>query len=369
MKVIKINILEKERDVLFFNDAKEGLFKVKCDIFLVTDKCRVLRASTGIFGKQINFCSQALIFSVFLGYDLSTCENVKTCFGDREKIVQKWNVFFNHFNGNWKNMYDYMLENKSFDFDNIHSNPNKQENTNKSNEISTKKLDFTYIDNLIDMACASGEITDEIRDIIIRKASAQLEIDLDEAEIIVKGKISLKNKPKDSAPNTTLPSNKEGVIIKCPACGEPTKSMTSECHACGHEFRSVVNRSTILILNQQLSEIEVYEWENNQFNGKNGQPKLDHMVRDSIAAKQCPIIDNFPIPNSKEEIFEFLSMALPIGLKSFSWSEQFTNAAEKQLSKSYKAKAQQSIIKGRMILKNDKEAMEQLNYYSQQLGI
>lgn len=53
------------------------------------------------------------------------------------------------------------------------------------------------------------------------------------------------------------------MIIKCPACGEPTKSFTAECTACGHEFRSVVNRSTILILIQQLKEIELLEWESN----------------------------------------------------------------------------------------------------------
>lgn len=222
------------------------------------------------------------------------------------------------------------------------------------------------IENLINMALADGEVTDKERGIILRKAES-LGLDKDEVEMILDGRIALYN--KQANPISNAKSIKEGEIIKCPACGEPTKSFTSKCVACGHEFRAVSNRSTILILIEQLKEIEQLEWETNPFNGKNGQLGADHMVRNSIASKQCPLIDNFPIPNSKEEIFEFLSMALPIGQRKYSWTEQFTHAAEKQLSKSYKAKAQQAIIKGRMLLKDDKDALEQLMYYSQQLGL
>lgn len=371
MQTTNINILNKECNVLFFNNPNEGVFKVKCDIFLVSEKCRVLRGSTGIFGKQVNFCSQALIFTVYLGYDLSTCENILRCVNDRENIVRKWNVFLKYFNGDWNKMYEYMIRNNHFDFDNPNSNPVTVRTTNQVSKSSDNNQQDVSLDNLIEMAVASGEITDQIKNIIIKKAVDKLGLDKDEAEIIVSGKIALKLKSnsENSLSSQTQTSNKEGVIIKCPACGEPIKSFTSECQACGHEFRSVVIRSTILVLNKQLKEIELAEWETNEYNGKNGQPALDHMVRNSIASKQCPLIDNFPIPNSKEEIFEFLSMALPIGLKKFSWSEQFTNAAEKQLSKSYKAKAQQAIIKGRLLLKDDKLALEQLNYYSQQLGL
>jgi len=371
MQTINITILNKEYAILFFNNANEGLFKVKCDIFLIPEKCRVLRGSAGIFGKQVNVCTKALIFSVYLGYDLSTCENIILCLNDRENIVRKWNIFFNHFNGDWNKMNEFMLKFNSFDFDNPNSNPVIDGKANGVPNMFNNKPDEGGIDNLIEMAIAAGDISDEVKNVLVRKATEKLGVDKDEAEIIVNGKISLKLKSKSDNHNTNQiqSGNKEGVIIKCPACGEPTKSFTAECTACGHEFRSVVNRSTILILIQQLKEIELLEWESNPYNGKNGEPALDHMVRNSIASKQCPLIDNFPIPNSKEEIFEFLSMALPIGQKKFSWAEQFTHAAEKQLSKSYLAKAQQAIIKGKMLLKDDKESIEQLKYYSQQLGL
>jgi hypothetical protein len=371
MQTINIKILNKEYAILFFNNENEGLFKVKCDIFLIPEKCRVLRGSLGIFGKQVNFCTKALIFTIYLGYDLSTCENIIHCLNDRENIIRRWNLFCNHFNGDWDKMHEFMIKFNSFDFDNPNSNPVIDSNANVMPNMFDNKPDEGSIDNLIEMAIASGDISEEVKNIIVRKAIEKLGIDKDEAEIIVSGKISLKLKSKSDnhTTNQIQTGNKEGVIIKCPACGEPTKSFTAACKACGHEFRSVGIRSTILILIQQLKEIEHLEWESNPYNGKNGQPALDHMVRNSIASKQSPLIDNFPIPNSKEEIFEFLSMALPIGQKKFSWAEQFTHAAEKHLSKSYLAKAQQAIIKGKMLLKDDKESIEQLKYYSQQLGL
>lgn len=218
------------------------------------------------------------------------------------------------------------------------------------------------LENILNNLLSKGQLTDRSRELLILKAE-QLGVDVIDFELELEARIA------DSKTKTPLPlsvNNKEGVVIKCPGCGEPTKSFMSECPSCGLEFRSVVNRSAILLLVQQLKEIEIAEWETNEYKGQAG---FEYMIRNSIASKQCPLIDNYPIPNSKEEIFEFLSMALPISQKQYSWTEHWSRAGEKQLSQSYKAKAQQAIIKGRLLFKDDKSSLEQLNYYSQQLGI
>ena len=381
MNILKIKVLNNEYSVVFFNNASEGVFKVKCDIFLNTDKCRVLRGSSGIFGKQVNICNQAFIFTIYLGYDLSTCENVMKCLNEREIIVQKWNIFAKYFMNDWNKMYEYMMNNIAFDFIDLDSNLrngkteiNKQQvsissnNTNDhtSSIISSNK---SILDNLINLALADGEVTEKERAIILRKAESLGE-DKDEIEMILEGKISLMKK-EQLALNSQTPiptGNKEGIVVKCPSCGDIVPSFTTNCKACGHEFRGVTSRSVILQLQIKLKEIEDYEWKNNQYNGLNGNIKLDHMVLNSIADKQTPIIEGFLVPNTKEDLLEFLSLALPIGSKQFSWSEKFTHAADIKLSKTYKAKAQQCIMKARIAFANDIELLNQIKNYSIQLG-
>ena len=381
MNILKIKVLNNDYSVVFFNNASEGVFKVKCDIFLNTDKCRVLRGSSGIFGKQVNICNQAFIFTIYLGYDLSSCENVMKCLNEREVIVQKWNVFAKYFMNDWNKMYEYMMNNIAFDFVNLDSNvlnrnseTNKQQVSISSNNTFDKTNSITstnksVLDNLINLALADGEVTEKERAIILRKDESLGE-DKDEIEMILEGKISLMKK-EQLALNSQTPiptGNKEGIVVKCPSCGDIVPSFTINCKACGHEFRGVTSRSVILQLQIKLKEIEDYEWKNNQYNGLNGNNKLDHMVLNSIADKQTPIIEGFLVPNTKEDLLEFLSLALPIGSKQFSWSEKFTHAADIKLSKTYKAKAQQCIMKARIAFANDIELLNQIKNYSIQLG-
>jgi len=381
MKVLKIKVLNEESNVMFFNSASESVFKVSCDIFNTPHKCRVLRGSPGIFGKQINICNQAFIFSIYLGYDLSNCENVMKCFHERDIIVHKWNVFAKYFTNDWNKMYDYMMHNSVFNFNDLESNrfnhdsyTNQTEHQFSNHNTNNKQISETssnkeILENLINLALADGEVTEKEREIILRKADSLGE-DKDEIEMILEGKISLLKKEKviNSGPSNIPTSNKEGIIVKCPSCGDVVPSFTLNCNACGHEFRGVTSHSIIVQLQVTLKEIEDFEWKNNPYNGSNGLEKLDHMVLNSIANKQTPIIEGFVVPNTKEDILEFLSLALPIGSKQFSWSEKFTHAADIKLSKAYKTKAQQCIMKARVAFMNDKDLLNQINIYSTQLG-
>ena len=381
MNNLKIKVLNNDYSVVFFNNASEGVFKVKCDIFLNADKCRVLRGSAGIFGKQVNICNQAFIFTIYLGYDLSSCENVMKCLNERETIVQKWNVFAKYFMNDWNKMYEYMMNNVAFDFIDLDSNvinrnseSNKQQVSISSNNTFDNKNSITstnksVLDNLINLALADGEVTEKERAIILRKAESLGE-DKDEIEMILEGKISLMKK-EQLALNSQTPiptGNKEGIVVKCPSCGDIVPSFTINCKACGHEFRGVTSKSVIVQLQIKLKEIEDYEWKNNQYNGLNGNHKIDALVVNSIADKQKPIIEGFFVPNTKEDILEFLSLALPIGSQQFSWLDKSSQPGNVKLSKAYKAKAQQCIMKARIAFANDIELLNQIKNYSIQLG-
>lgn len=228
------------------------------------------------------------------------------------------------------------------------------------------------IEKLIEYALADGVITDKEIGIILRKAE-KLGEDIDEVEMIISAKKHLLQKQTSVTAgqyqtNKTT-SKKEGEVYKCPSCGDVVNSFSINCISCGHEFRGSVNRSKVNELVSELKKIEELEWKSNPYSGSNGGPRLDHMVTLGIASKQCPLIENFPVPNTKEDILEFLALAMPIGLKKFSWSEKYTFASEYQLQKSYKAKAQQIIIKARIAFNSDKRLLEQIEAYAKQLGI
>ena len=76
----------------------------------------------------------------------------------------------------------------------------------------------------------------------------------------------------------------EGNIHKCPNCGEVLQSFVANCPACGYELRG----------NMAADSVRKLYWELN---------------RTTTPAQKDLIIRSFPIPNSKEDILEFMIMA------------------------------------------------------------
>jgi len=138
------------------------------------------------------------------------------------------------------------------------------------------------LEKLIDFALADGILTDKEKEVLYRKAN-EFGVDQDEFEMVLEAKL---HQVQKAAAQSAVPqkSNKEGDIKKCPSCGAPVQSFNTKCSDCGHEFR-----------NTQASK-SIKEF----FNTMNSAPP----------ETQAGIISNFPVPNTKEDIFEFLSMAI-----------------------------------------------------------
>lgn len=103
----------------------------------------------------------------------------------------------------------------------------------------------------------------------------------------------------------------EGNIHKCPNCGEHINSFVSNCPACGHEIR-----------NSQLPGSVVHEF----------SLKIEQIQSD---VEKANLIRNFYIPNTKEDIIEFLILAssnmdIP-GAVSEAWRAKLEQAYQKAL--------------------------------------
>ena len=221
------------------------------------------------------------------------------------------------------------------------------------------------MEHLIQMALADGELTEKEKQVLFKKAEAQ-GIDLDEFEMVLDARLYERQKAMqaaapmahDAAPN----SNKYGDVRKCPGCGAIVESFTTRCPDCGHEFKNVESVVSISNLFEKLESLEAQK----VYKQRRWGEDIDNS--DEIDYKKANIIRTFPIPTTKEDILEFLSMAAPLGKKKgfFASDESF---GEEELRKAWREKCEQVIIKARFSMRDDKKILEEIEGYARQLKI
>jgi hypothetical protein len=240
------------------------------------------------------------------------------------------------------------------------------------------------IENLINLALADGELTEKEKQILFKKAEA-LGIDLDEFELVLDAKLFERQQiVTATAPSVAASkSDKFGDVKKCPACGGIVTSFSAKCSDCGHEFSNVDANASIqklfLLLTElddiqssiPLAKISLFSMDGELENRKKAE---DHIN------KKCEVIKNFPVPNTKNDILEFLSSAIPHARKlktgfgrifaSKDWSGADSTAyKEQEMAKAWKYKCEQVVMKARFSLKEDKKGLEEINMYASELGI
>ena len=233
------------------------------------------------------------------------------------------------------------------------------------------------IESLINMALIDGELTEKEKQILFKKAES-LNIDLDEFEMVLQGRLFEKQQSLNKVNVETTVSTKSdklGDVKKCPACGGITTSFSAKCVDCGHEFSNIEANVSIEKLFKLLTEIE------NTPKEKFGmfQDDKKEAYESDLVQKKAEIIKNFPIPNTKNDILEFLTSALPharkvkTGIGSLFSSKLIGGVSdsykEQEIGKAWKYKCEQIILKARFSLKEDKKALDEINVYANELGI
>lgn len=228
------------------------------------------------------------------------------------------------------------------------------------------------IEKLIDMALADGELTEKEKQVLFKRAQAE-GIDLDEFEMVLDAKlhqINVGNNVQPS-PNSAPQSNKYGDVKKCPACGAMIEAFTARCPECGHEFSNIAANSSITKLFEMLNQVEMEAKEDtNTILGSYGRLFGDAIAQATGGTKDVKrkkaIIQNFPIPTTKDDIIEFLSQAVPLARKPSMWSG---DEAAREMYPVWKAKCEQIIIKAKFALREDKKTLEMIKEYADELKI
>ena len=80
---------------------------------------------------------------------------------------------------------------------------------------------------------------------------------------------------------------------------------------------------------------------------------------------------NVPIPNTKDDILEFLSTAIPNAKQKGNMftKTQPENKSHNDLAPTWKSKCEQIIMKAKFSMKDDKKTLEEIMAYGNELGI
>ena len=170
-------------------------------------------------------------------------------------------------------------------------------------------------------------------------------------------------------------AEKVGNIRKCPACGAQVPAMSALCPSCGHEFSNVQVTNSVQAFFAKLDAIDSEIYANESAQQAKGPSSMGsgflgavfstahdssskYALADAGLKRKIAMIEGYPIPNSKEDILEFVLLASSRykGLKK-PFLLEVDKEEEFKLDSAWKAKCEQAYGKAKMTMGSDKEAI------------
>jgi hypothetical protein len=153
-------------------------------------------------------------------------------------------------------------------------------------------------------------------------------------------------------------TEKVGNIRKCPACGAEVPAMTAVCLSCGHEFSNVQVTNSVQAFFQRLDALDSQMKDTGSAGAVLGMLGLGGSS--SVEKRKLGIIEGFPVPNTKEDLLEFVITASS-RIDTRSSLELGANFQTVQNhNKAWRAKLQQAYTKAKIVLGNEPAAMNQV---------
>ena len=139
----------------------------------------------------------------------------------------------------------------------------------------------------------------------------------------------------------------EGQIHQCPNCGEPLKAFELSCPACGLELREKEASSAIKEFVLKLETIESLK----QRTRKTNDQKIN-------------LIKSFSVPNSKEDMLEFMILATSnIDLSAYDLLPKDISKNQVEINAAWLSKAKQVYEKAKLSYSADNTLVEIKNLY------
>lgn len=203
------------------------------------------------------------------------------------------------------------------------------------------------LEKFIDLIIADGEITEKERELIHKKA-AEEGVDIDEIDIVVEGRLAqmLNERKKATPPPVVVPpinpqqNSKHGTLDKCPNCGSVVQAGSVKCEDCGYTFRNIEAVGSVQRFSEMIEKIENESTGDSLFSSLGSMYGLDRRTRRLQSA-----IQNFPIPNAKEDLLEFILYLEP--------KQKMSAGNSPTIKAAYSAKYKECKAKAKAYFKDD----------------
>lgn len=144
----------------------------------------------------------------------------------------------------------------------------------------------------------------------------------------------------------------DGELHKCPNCGEILKSFEIICSTCGYELRGNKVSNAVKEFALKLEAIEAkreYEKPRGIFAATEAQQRLSKTDEQKIS-----LIKSFSVPNSKEDMLEFMILATSsMNMRTYDSSNTNISKSEKEINAAWFSKVQQVYEKAKRIYSSD----------------
>lgn len=168
----------------------------------------------------------------------------------------------------------------------------------------------------------------------------------------------------DSAENDYTKRQQEftGKLYKCPRCGEVLDSFVRNCPACGLELRGAKAASAVREFALKLEAIE----SRREYERPGIFSVLLNIDRIPKADEQkINLIQNFSVPNTKEDMLEFMILATSnINLRAYDIMNSNTTKSEKALNDAWLSKIKQVYEKAKLSYGTERDFLEIQNLYN-----
>lgn len=249
------------------------------------------------------------------------------------------------------------------------------------------------LESLIQATLEDGKLEDFEKAALAKRAQAE-GVDLAELEIYINSLLQRRarelNQKREEELNVLSKQKKEAFGRVCPNCGAQVQAMTLRCD-CGYEFTNAKAVSSVNLLYDKLNSVTLTEAEEKTVKKAEDAEEQDKLRKNMLTEKKISIISTYPVPNTKEDLLEILSISVSEANKKLGFTEQKKNVyflvflagivvpvlgwmlgyeevkqkmlfSEEKMVKAWRAKCEQILLKGRS-LRGDAEFTQQLNYF------
>lgn len=137
-----------------------------------------------------------------------------------------------------------------------------------------------------------------------------------------------------------------GKLIKCPNCGEVLSSFTVNCPVCGYEIREVKASSAVKEFALKLEAIEAKR----EYEKPRGLLATSYALQriSKTDEQKISLIKSFSVPNSKEDMLEFMILASSsINMSGYDSANSNISKSQKELNAAWLSKVQQVFEKAK----------------------